>query len=367
MARRPTRAQLRRQIRAIIDEFDPQAQAAFMDSVNEITSGIALAALVEALRARDVEAAVRALNIDGAAFTPLRRALEQAYYAGGAGTVAAMPTLRTVSGQQIALRFDVAFPRAEHRIRDLAGGFITRMTEEMRGLARTVIADGYALGRGPNTIAYDLAGRINRATGRRSGGILGLSGPQYEYVRTMREALANGPGIFRRPNGDPVFWIKRDGTLGTTLTRRDHRFDGTIIKAIREGKPVPADMVSRITGRYSDRLLLTRAEVVARTEVGEAVMASKREAFIQGLEKTGYTEQAVTRRWKHSGRRGKHARDQHIAMNNVEVKGLSEPYTLPDGTRMMHPLDSSLGAGPDQIVSCACDEEILLDFSEGVT
>ncbi|WP_299941273.1 phage minor head protein [uncultured Nitratireductor sp.] len=341
---------LYRRIRSLIDDLEPSLQEAFLKSVSDLRNQIVLKQVVEALEARDVDRAIRALNIDRAAFSPLRRAVEQAYGAGGEATIAAMPVLRDKTGARVVVRFDVADPRAEAQIARHAGKLITGIVDDTIVVARNTILDGFSQGAHPHRIGLDLAGRISRATGRREGGAIGMTSPQAEAAQNLRDRLLSG---------DPAEMRK---VLGMGL--RDKRFDRTIIKAIEEGKPVAADMVSKMQGRYADNAVKLRGRTIARTETGNAVMAAKHEAFRQGLEKSGYTEQAVTRKWRSAGD-GK-VRHSHQEMNGQTVRGLSAPFVSPvTGARMMHPLDTSLGAGAEDVVACRCDEEINIDFFEG--
>lgn len=348
MARRPS---LRRKIRALIDELEPSVAKAFSASVDDLRSQVVLKRVVEALERHDIDAVVRALNIDEAALRPLGKAIQQAYESGGTTTVSGMPRLQDRSGARVVLRFDVENPRAERILRQQSGELITRITNDVRESSRHIISEGYAKGKGPKSIALDLAGRKNRVTGRRQGGTIGLSGPQTEHLSSFQRRLASGkPSEMRK-------------ALGMKL--RDKRFDRTVNKYILNGKPVPDELISKMAGQYADNAVKLRAEMIARTETGRAVYAAKHEAFEQGLEKTGYTEAAITRRWRTAGD-GK-VRDTHAGMNGQIVSGLKTPFVSPSGAHLLHPLDSSLGAGPDEIVACRCDEDIDFDFSEGVT
>src|SRR5699024_12742996 len=51
----------------------------------------------------------------------------------------------------------------------------------------------------------------------------------------------------------------------------------------------------------------------------------------------------------HDGRE----RDSHAEMDGVAVP-FDEPFMLPDGSRVMHPCDSSLGAAAAEIINCRC-------------
>ncbi|KWT70770.1 hypothetical protein APY04_0831 [Hyphomicrobium sulfonivorans] len=348
MARRPS---LRKQIETLIDAWEPRLKKAFLDSIDDIKTNADMQALLRAIKAKDINAVADALHIERAAFAPYEAALAQAYGAGGATTVAVVQSAARRSGASVVIRFDVRNPRAEQWLNDVSGQRITgRVIPDQLAAIRTVLEDGYAKGNGPRKIARGLIGDWNRATGRRDGGVLGLTNAQAEYVVKARSELLSGsPDDLRNY---------------LTRNRRDRRFDKAIIEAIERGQPLDASTVSRATAAYESRLLQLRSEMVARTETMEAVMASQDEAFRQGLEKSGYSEGAVTRVWR-SASDGR-VRHTHAAMNGQEVRGLETPFVSPSGARMKFPGDVSLGAGPSEIIGCRCSIEYNIDFSEGV-
>jgi hypothetical protein len=100
----------------------------------------------------------------------------------------------------------------------------------------------------------------------------------------------------RLASGDPAEMAKVFG-----MTRRDKRLDATIRKAIEAGKPVSAADIERMTQRYTDRLIAKRAEDIARTETGMAVMSSRAESWEQAAETLGYDASAVIKTWIHGG------------------------------------------------------------------
>lgn len=250
----------------------------------------------------------------------------------------------------IVVRFDVSNPRAERRMREVAGRQITRIVEDTRVAAREAIARGFKSGDGPMTIALDLAGRVSKATGRREGGILGMTSPQAEAASNFYDRITSGDPTQMRAAMD--------------MKLRDRRFDSTIEKAIDEGTSVTAEEALRMYERYVDNAVELRGEMVSRTETGQAVMAANHEAVVQGLEKTGYTSEAVTRIWRTAGD-GK-VRDSHAEMEGQEVSGLDEPFVTGNGAQLMFPLDDSLGAPAEDIINCRCDVEINVDFARGV-
>lgn len=51
-------------------------------------------------------------------------------------------------------------------------------------------------------------------------------------------------------------------------------------------------------------------------------------------------------------------RPEHAAMDGVTLP-LEEPFTLPDGSKMMYPCDISFGAPLSQIINCRCEIELI--------
>lgn len=218
---------------------------------------------------------------------------------------------------------------------------IVEIIADQRIAAQETIAAGIEAGRNSRAVALDLTGRID-STGRRSGGIIGLTSQQAGYVRSMRAELANL---------DQNYFTRQ---------RRDARFDGIVRKAIASGKPPSQADIDRITGRYSDRLLNLRGEMIARTEGLNGYRAGNMEAMRQLVDTGKVREDQISRVW--SSVLDSRTRPQHVAMEDVTVHGLSVPFTMPDGSRLMHPGDISLGAPGSQTIACRCYHRIRLRF-----
>ncbi|MDX0566228.1 phage minor head protein [Sinorhizobium medicae] len=341
-------ASLRQQLDALIEELSPAMEKAFREAIEDIKSEIVLKEVVERLERRDVEGAIAALHIDPAAFRPLSEAIRTAFNSGGLLVSKNMPRLSDPAGGRVVFRWDVQNQRAEQIIREASSTMITHVTEDTKQMARERIEAGYAKGQGPNTIALDIAGRVNRVTGRREGGLLGMTSQLARTVENARTALLSGD----------VEGMKHY----LTLTRRDKRFDRQVAKAIREGKPLPADAVQKITGRLADRYVQLRAQTIARTETQSSVHAAKHEAYQQGLDRAGRDASLVTRRWRSVG--DGRVRHTHQVLNAEEVTGMDLPFQSPSGAMMRFPGDTSLGAGAAEIIGCRCHVEYNFDFAE---
>lgn len=181
-------------------------------------------------------------------------------------------------------------------------------------------------------------GRINRATGKREGGIIGLTSQQAAYVRNMRAELA-----------DPTRMANY-----FTRTKRDRRFDKLVKKAQAEDKPVSKADIDRIAGRYADRLLKLRGDTIARTESITAMRAGQHEGFRQLVESGKVRDDQIERTW--SAAKDASTRDHHRAMNGTKLRGMGKDWLLPDGSRMQYPGDVSLGAAAGEVINCRCYE-----------
>lgn len=381
----PRRPSLPKALEDLIAQLEPALANAFLDAIQSMRDGVDMQALIDALERGDIEAAIKALDITPADFNRYTIERMSAFTAAGELEAAYIPTREAES---VRFVFDMQNPRAERWIREQAAERITGYVAEQVETAREVIADGYSKGAGPQQIALDIAGRINPASGKREGGIIGLSGPQAGYVKSMRERLASG---------DPAEMLKvlgrfKDGKWveGTGMTLRDRRYDGVVKRAIVQaqaqrkyeaavleaeaaGLPAPKPpkakkveltpaKIDELAGLYADRLLKRRAEDVARTETAQGVMGARKAAVAQALEKEGLPGDAVTKKWRHLGGL-RDAREMHIAMAGKEVVGLDTPFIMADGRAMQHSHDPA--GGVKHNVNCRCGTDFHIDFLWG--
>lgn len=220
---------------------------------------------------------------------------------------------------------------------------ITAIIEDQKQGVRAYITSAVEAGRAPGAVALEIVGRIDRATGKRSGGIVGLTSQQSGYVANMRAELA-----------DP-------GAMSNYFTRerRDRRFDGLVRAAMESGKPVAKADIDRIAGRYADRLLKLRGDTIARTESITALRAGQHEAFTQLVESGTVKASQVIRKW--SAAKDSRTRHDHLAMDGTTIRGLDLPFTAPDGSQLRFPGDTSLGASARETINCRCRAEYQID------
>lgn len=340
MARRPTERQLFAELE---QRYGTEIATAFLVAIDDLRTNADLQRVVAAIQAGNIEAAIDALNLDAAAFDRLLDAFQAAYVAAGEAVVTTMPTIRDVAGARVIIRFGSRNPRAEAWLRGESSTLVTRILQEQRVAVRQALVAGMEKGTAPRSIGLDIVGRIDKSTGKRAGGVLGLSGPQEQYVRTARAELASS---------DPV-------ELGhyLTRTRRDKRFDRSVTKAIREGTTVPAEIQRKALSRYEARLLELRGQIIGRKEAMTALQAGKHEAYLQAVDSGAIAESAVRRTWRSAG--DLRVRHTHMGLNGDTV-GLRQPFVSPSGARLMFPGDPSAPA--DETIGCRCDVSYRIDF-----
>lgn len=354
MARRPSPTQQQRRLFASLTaKLEPSLRDAFNAAAQDLKDGVAFADLVRALADGNVEAAIAALNIEPASFYAYGTAKTQAYAQGGA---MAATTINAPAGGNIVFRFDMANPRAEAWIAENVGQKITgELLPETIDAVRQTIASGYAKGAHPHTIATDIAGRV--FGGQRTGGILGLDGPRADRLRIVTEGMRTAGGV------QDLVIMGRDG-VPRVRYKVNAATEKAILRAYAAGGAVPEAQQIKAAQQYSNKLLSERAQMVARTETGQAVMSARAEEWRQAAEKLGYPPEAISKTWRH-GSGSPEARPDHEAMNGKTVQGLNTPFVFPDGAAKQHALDGVGGAKHD--AACGCGTDFRLDHTLGLT
>jgi hypothetical protein len=327
----------RRQLQQAMESLEPDVLAAFREMMREAADQINIGELTAAIEARDIGRAVQLASMDTATLAVMTEALRQAYVRAGQFHVANLPKRR--GGGRFVIAFDARNPRAEAHLARESSRFVTAIVNEQREAIRIAVTAGAEVGQNPRRTALDIVGRISRQTGRREGGIVGLTGQQAGYVTNMRAELS-----------DP----ERMGRY-FTRTRRDRRFDGAVRKAMDAGKPLPAAKIDQLAGRYADRLLQLRGETIARTETLSAFNTANYES-LQQLTDRGVPREAIKRTWVTS--RDGRERDSHAEADGQQV-GLDEPFQV-GGVMMMHP--GEMGAPAEEVINCRCTVRTEVDY-----
>lgn len=329
----------------LADTWEAALREAWVASINEITASITLKNVIAEIERGNVDGALRLLNIDADRFGRFERAILNAWDAGGIATVDRMPRLMDPQGNRVVFSWGVRNVPAEQAIRNHAANLVTGIVQDTRAGIREILADGLSRGQNPRQTALGLVGRINRRTGLREGGLIGLTQQQMRTVSWIEQALREGDAEKLRQY------------LGLKL--RDRRFDRTILKALRDGELVPASTATRIVQQYSNRALKYRGDVLALTETNIALAKARIDAFQQQIDAGKLDAQDVIKTWGRSISREK--RVDHLAMVGVSVP-FNGKFTLPSGVQCDGPHDPSLPAS--ELVGCKCPPpEITIDFT----
>jgi hypothetical protein len=335
----------REELDALIALFEENIRLAFLGAIDDIVENALVKDIIAAINEGDIVKAFRALGLSDAALRPIIKAIEDAFERGGVFTAQSFPKyLKTPSGRTV-FRFDVRNSRAEAWLRDKSGQLITRISDETMQNIRNIITEGLQKGRNPRNIALDIIGRIDAKTGKRVGGIVGLTRNQERWVANTRRMLENL---------DEKYFLR---------DLRDRRFDSIVRKAIASGKPLPQSTIDKLVTRYSDNALKYRGETIARTEALHSLNRSEWEAHKQAVAIGALKENAVRRHWDSAG--DSRVRWSHKSMDRKYAKegvGLDEPFVSPSGARMMHPGDTSLGASGDETIMCRCRVRLKVDW-----
>lgn len=327
----------------LIGEWEPVIRQAFLAAVADIRSKITLRILIERLERRDIPGVIDALHIEREAFGGLESALVRAYEGGGLAMAEDL-MLRDPEGNRVVFRFGVRNPEAEAWLRDHSSMMVTRIIEDQLTGIRAALADGLARGDNPRQTALGIVGRVNRVTGRRDGGIIGLTSQQERFIATARAELLSGdPDQLRH-------YLTRE--------RRDKRFDALVRRALASQKPLAAADVARVVNRYSDRLLALRGEMLARTETMMALGQSRNDAMRQAIASGKVDATFVTKRWR-SAADGR-VRHTHRVLNGNSV-GFYEAFQSPSGATLRFPGDPE--APISETSGCRCTMEYKVDYT----
>lgn len=230
----------------------------------------------------------------------------------------------------------------------------------MRRAVRETIVEGISQNRTPQAIALDLVGRKSKVTGLRQNGLIGLTPAQAQSTLKIRNALLTGD-----PEGLSAY-------LGMKL--RDKRYTAVVEAVRRNGwdaaleaynkrrtvKVTKAELIATLMADHKSRALMFRADLIAENETLTALRAGRHEGYLQLLESGTVSEDQIERTWDATG--DKRTRPDHMAMEGQKVTGLSAPFVAPDGSRLMFPGDTSLGASAKQTIRCRCIERIRIRY-----
>ena len=339
------RERLQAQIEALLAEQAPRIRDAFLQAIYDARSVPRLEDVVALLTRGDIEGAARLLEIQQIFLAPLDQAIVGTYMQSGAVAMEAI-VATAPKAMRLVARFDGRNPAAESWLREHSSALITEIIADQREGIREVLRAGMEAGRNPRGVALEVIGRVDKVTGKRVGGLLGLTSQQMKFVQNARAELLSGDPAQMRAYFDRA--------------RRDKRFDPTVRKAIREGRALTEAEVAKITGRYATKLLALRGEVIARTEALTAFRNAQWNSIRQLVDSGKVRPDQVTKVW--SATLDGRTRDTHVALHNHKA-GMGEAFISPlSGARMLYPGDTSMGAPGSETIMCRCLMQPKVDW-----
>ena len=332
-------------IEELMAKYEGRFRAAFLSAIREIVSQARIKEISDALARGDVQGALDKLYIEPAAFNVFTNEIRASFGEGGMQAVQNLGPLTDAQGNRLVFRFDVRNLVAEQWITERSSEFITNIVDEQRIVIREHLRAGLQRGDNPRTTALDVVGRINKATGRREGGVIGLSIPQEQYVRNARSELQN-----------------KDFSAYLQRKLRDKRFDRTVARALAADEDLSPAQIAKIVNRYADRLLKHRGDTIARTETLAALNAAAYQSLQQLVDSGKIQADQITRVWDSAG--DARVRNTHRIADGQRV-GFDEDFVMASGRRLRYPGDPKGGAS--EVINCRCIARTEIDFSVGVT
>lgn len=315
---------------------------AILQVVSTIVDGAYLKEIEAAVAANDPDRIYLLLMLNEAAFRPVYQVLQDRYEQFGDFTGQTYPTRLITPSGRVTFMFNARSASAETWLKTESSKLVTAIQDDVRVNIRNTIADGLARGQNPRATALDIVGNVDPQTGKRVGGIIGLTTGQEAWVRSTRAKLETL---------DPAYF---------ELGLRDKRFDPTVQRAIDTGKPLPKETVDKLIGRYKASALKFRAEQIGRTETLSSLSASEYEAVQQVVKMGAAQPNDIIREWDDVG--DNRTRHSHHLMHGQKV-GLDEPFVSPvTNAMLMFPGDSSLGAPASEIVGCRCRVKTIVKW-----
>lgn len=317
----------------------PEIQEAFLRAMQGAVDRAILDEMIAAIEANDFERLYAASGFTPAVLSQVLDRIEQVYKDTADITFGQWPRRITgVSGNILIPIFNPRNPAVEQDLRTASSNFITRIENDARESIRTVLQDGISRGDNPRRTALDIVGRINTQTRQREGGVIGLTPNQTRWTLNARTYLDTLDNKY------------------FTLTMRDKRFDSTVKTAIENGKPLPAETVSKLVTAYKNRALKYRAETISRTETIQSINRANFQAHEQGIADGLFTRDQVSKWWDDAG--DGRTRTTHLLLGRQYSRTngipLDQPFVSVSGSRFMYSGDTSLGADASEIVQCRC-------------
>ena len=312
--------------------------------VGDIKNQSVLSEITRALEVGDVDAVIRLLGLDEETWEPMSEAIRESYRTGGITGANQIGTIPTNIGT-LAMRFNMRNQRAEKWIQDASSKLITEVVEDQRQAVKDELQAGLERGDNPRTTALNIVGRIDPATKKREGGIVGLTSQQSNWMRNARAELESL---------DSSYFERK---------LRDKRLDKKIRRAIENGEPLDQKTIDAAIVRMQHRALKYRGDVISRTESINALRAGQYESIAQAVERGELMLDEVKKTWDASADGRTRPWHTNAEMQYKDGIPFSQPFNV-GGELMNYPSDTTLGATGKNVIQCRCRLIAEIDFGK---
>lgn len=284
---------------------------AFVQAVQDILGAFEAARIERLLSENRIDEALDELE---AAAGVLASQYGISYTAAGQATA----TWLSANALTVSVGFDQTNFRAVDQIRNSQLRLIREFTAEQRAATRTALQDGITEGINPRQQAANLRQSI------------GLTTRQYQAVQNYRRALES------------------NSRQALDRQLRDRRSDRSVLRAIREGRPLSQAQIDAMVDRYHQRYIRYRANVIARTEALRAVHQGTEEMYQQAIDLGQILPGQLERKWNTAA--DERVRQSHVRLNGL-VRGVGETFPGDEG-ELRYPGDPDAPAS--ETVQCRC-------------
>ncbi len=285
----------------------------WLAEILRVTRGLTIAKITDMMAEGKIEEAIKAITVSQAKWYA-RYWLTS--YTESAELTAAF--IETSLGVPIVFDVQSLAPEAAlraHRLRLVRGFTVEQTQASMQAISR-----GFEEGLNPRGMARAFRDSI------------GLTQRQEQAVANYRTALEEGSS----------------SSLDRKL--RDARFDRTVRRSIEDGRPLTRPQVDRMVGRYRQRTLKYRSEVIGRTESLRATNGGQRDMLRAAVDEGDLRQDQLKREWNTAI--DERVRDSHSPMSGQEVTGTEIPFISGLGNELLYPGDP--GAPAEDTVQCRC-------------
>lgn len=344
-------ARLPKAVQAALDRLEPAIRDAFIEAFEQVTSVIRLQQLEDMISAGNIEAAIDALRLEQGFFGPLYEAQRLTLLEGGALIMSEVPLRNPYDGSKFVFSFNGRHDRAEKWIREQSSRLITEVIEEQKEQARIVIREAAEIGQHPRDTARAIVGKVDRVTGKREGGFIGLDGRRQGVFNKVMDRMATPEGV------RDLVTVPRDGRPPfVTLDSVNEATKQRILRAHKAGTAVDAADIEISRKQLHNKLLKDRGDTIGRTEALNGLRAGRHEGFLQLTESGTVRADQVRIRWQAS--LDSRVRDSHRHLHGQTVK-LGEFFNPAPGVFMQYPgdLEHSLGNPRGlaaNVIQCRC-------------